>query len=557
TLAKNYSEDASQFILHSDLPDVKIPKVSVDEFMFLNTDKWSHLTATECAATGRKYTHGEVRTKATNLSRNLRKKLKLQKGDVVAILLPNSPEYIIIAIGALKAGLIVTTINPVYTPDEISRQLKDSSTKAIFTFTDFYQLAKTSANLTNTSVNILTIKTQRGEASPEGAISFDEFTENIDYPDLPPSNENDIAFLPYSSGTTGLPKGVELTHGNIVANLCQFNAKKLSVIQDTTKDHQDVIPAVLPKFHIYGLTATTLHLYQKGSNTISIIKFTPDVYLKVLRKYKPDVLFVAPPLVLFLAGHPSVTKEDLQSVRTLVSGAAPLGRLDEERFLQKAQKDINIIQGYGLTETSPMVTITRSDLRQLPTSSGSIGRPVPQTSIKIVNPDDPNETPLGPNQIGELLVKGPQVMKGYYQKPEQTRATFTKDGWLKTGDMMHYNDDKLLFISDRLKELIKVKGFQVPPAELEEIIRHFPDIEDAAVIGIPHPSHGEVPRAYIVEKSGKNVDRQKLIDFVAKKVAPYKQLKGGVEIIESIPKNASGKILRRTLKEQYTQTANK
>lgn len=261
--------------------------------------------------------------------------------------------------------------------------------------------------------------------------------------------------------------------------------------------------------------------------------------------------------MLFLTGHPSVTSNDLQSIRSIVSGAAPLGALDEERFIQKAQKDINILQGYGLTETSPMVAFTRAAHKKLPNSNGTIGRPVSQTVAKIIDPNDPNETPLGPNTTGELVVKGPQVMKGYHNRPEETRDAFTKDGWFRTGDMMYYNDDKLLFVSDRLKELIKVKGFQVPPAELEEIIRDFPDIQDAAVIGIPHPNDGEVPRAYIVKQQGKNLDVKKLEEFVAQKVAPYKRLKGGIEVVESIPKNATGKILRRMLKEDYEKKMKK
>ncbi|KAJ3657496.1 hypothetical protein Zmor_009292 [Zophobas morio] len=550
-----YSTDASEFVLHSDLADVEIPKLSIDEYVFQKVDKWPRRIAAECGTTGRNYTYEDILKKVTNLSKNFRKKLKLQKGDVVAVLLPNSPEFVVVALGALKAGLIVTTLNPIYTPDEISRQLSDSSTKAIITFSDLVQLAKASTNLlqTGTSVPILTIKTQPSQATPAGALNFYEFTENVDFPDVPAADTNDVAFLPYSSGTTGLPKGVQLTHRNIIANLCQFNSKELSVIEETTSDHQDVIPAVLPQFHIYGLTATTLHLFSKGCKTVAIAKFTPELYIATLRKHKPDVLFAAPPLVLFLAGHPAVTSSDLQSVRTLLSGAAPLGALDEERFLAKAQKDINIFQGYGLTETSPMVTMTRKDLRQFANSSGTIGRPVAQTSIKIVDPNDPNFTPLGPNQKGELLVKGPQVMLGYHKRPQQMKETFTDDGWLRTGDLMFYNDDRLLFVSDRLKELIKVKGFQVPPAELEEIIRDFPDVEDAAVVGVPHARDGEVPRAFIVPKQGKKVDVQKLQDFVNGKVAPYKKLAGGVELVESIPKNNTGKILRRLLKEKYEQ----
>lgn len=177
--------------------------------------------------------------------------------------------------------------------------------------------------------------------------------------------------------------------------------------------------------------------------------------------------------------------------------------------------------------------------------------------LKIIDPENPLGSALGPNQKGELVVKGPQVMKGYHNKPEETKNTFTEDGWFKTGDMVYYNEDNILFVSDRLKELIKVKGFQVAPAELEALIRDFPDVQDAAVVGIPHPTQGEVPRAYIVPKAGKQLNTEKLADFVAGKVAQYKHLKGGIEIVESIPKNTTGKILRRVIKENYLKSLKK
>lgn len=538
-------------IINSGLPDLNIPKISINEYVIQNIGNWEDRVATECALTGRKYTFQQLRKKSKNLSKSLRKKLKLQPGDVIAILLPNSPEYPIALLGALDSGLIITTLNPIYTPDEISRQLIDSNAKALITLTDFYKLGLSSIELTQKKLPILTIKSKENESTPPGAINFTEFTDNdCDISDInvDPSN---IAFLPYSSGTTGLPKGVQLTHGNIVANLTQTHDDNIGIIRITTKDHQDIIPAVLPMFHIYGLTSITLNAASAGSKLVTLPKFTPELYVSMLKKQHPHLLYVAPPLAIFLGNHPSVTKDSLANVRTVMSGAAPLGALDIERLLKKAEKEIFILQGYGLTETSPFVACTRPAFLKDKKSQGSVGKPCANTFVKIVSVDDPSGPALPPNQPGEALIKGPQVMKGYHNRPEETKKTFTEDGWLRTGDMMYHSEEGYLFVTDRLKELIKVKGFQVPPAELEEIIRDFPQVEDAAVIGIPHQSHGEIPRAYVVPKKGTQLDVKKLTEFVNEKVANYKQIRGGIAVVESIPKNAAGKILRRQLKDQF------
>ena len=244
-----------------------------------------------------------------------------------------------------------------------------------------------------------------------------------------------------------------------------------------------------------------------------------------------------------------VKQQNLQSVRIVVSGAAPLGASDEHRFIEKVGRSVHMVQGYGLTEATA-VAVATIKLKEEVNVQGSIGRPAVNTLVKVVAIDDPSGTPLGVNATGELLVKGPQVMKGYHNKAEETKNAFL-DGWFRTGDIAYYNEDRVLFITDRLKELIKVKGFQVPPAELEEIIRDFPNVEDAAVIGVPHPDQGEAPRAYVVPKKGTRVNQEELQEYVKTKAAHYKQLKGGVAIVDSIPKTASGKILRRSLKLEY------
>lgn len=238
--------------------------------------------------------------------------------------------------------------------------------------------------------------------------------------------------------------------------------------------------------------------------------------------------------------------EQIKTVRSMMSGAAPIGALDVERFLRKFST-VEFLQGYGLTEASPVVLMQYSGL----TKYASVGAPTPSTEGKIVAVDDPKRIGLGPNETGELLIRGPQLMKGYLNNKEATAEVLTEDGWLRTGDCGYYDDKGLFFITDRLKELIKVKGFQVPPAELEEVVRSQEGVFDAAVVGAPHPKYGEIPRAFVVRRPGSNVTEQEIKDYVASKVAKYKKLEGGVIFLDAIPKNASGKILRRQLKEKY------
>lgn len=250
--------------------------------------------------------------------------------------------------------------------------------------------------------------------------------------------------------------------------------------------------------------------------------------------------------VIFLGMQDSIKKDHLKSIRIVMSGAAPMGTTDAERLLQKAPQ-IDFLQGYGLTESSPVVLIGSRGTKNY----ASVGAPTPNTQAKIVALDDPKNIGLGVNQVGELFVRGPQVMKGYHNNQKATDEMLLKDGWLRTGDLAYYDHNNDFYITDRLKELIKVKGFQVPPAELEELLRDHPKVMDAGVVGIPHPISGEVPRAFVVPKPNVTVTEKELQDYVAKKVAVYKKLDGGIQFMESIPKNASGKILRRELKEKF------
>ncbi|KAL1505553.1 hypothetical protein ABEB36_005095 [Hypothenemus hampei] len=527
-----------------------IPKLSISEYIYSKIESYCDLTAFECPITHRKFTYGELRKTSRNLSKAFRKKFGLSKGDVVLIYLVNCPEFPVACLGCFEAGLVASTVNSLYTSEEVLRQLKDSSAKLIITSYDLHENAAKAVSQLPTKLPIICVKTKAGQLLPRGAIDFTEIINStIDIPDLELPSPDDLAILPYSSGTTGLPKGVRLSHSNIVSNMVQTDEPN-SMLQSANANFQEISPGVLPMFHIYGFTITTLNLMLKGAKALTLPRFHPDTFIDCLRQYAISVIFAAPPLILFMTHSPEIKKEYFKHLRTVLSGAAPLGAKDEEQFRNKAGEQVAILQGYGLTETSPVISMCKREIQEKfgDATKGSIGLVVPNTEIKIVEVGSNNGIALGPNEQGELLVKGPQVMQGYHNNEEATKSTFL-DGWFRTGDMAYYDQNELIFITDRVKELIKVKGFQVAPAELEELLRQHPHIADAAVIGIPDEISGEIPRAYV--KIKEKLNPEDVYNFVAQKVAKYKRLDGGIEVVEELPKNSAGKILRRQLKQRY------
>lgn len=297
-------------------------------------------------------------------------------------------------------------------------------------------------------------------------------------------------------------------------------------------------------FHIYGLGIITLYRMVDGLQVVTLPKFTPDTFLNALEKYQASLLHLVPPLVNFLGNYDKVEKRHTESVKYILCGAGPIGKLDIERLNSK-MPHIQVQQGYGMTESSSILALNYKKNGNYT----SVGQLAPFTEAKVVEAGDPTFKGLGPNQTGEILVRGPQIMKGYLNNPEATKQTILEDGFMRTGDIGYYDEHGDFYITDRLKELIKMKGLQVPPAELEELLRSHPMILDAGVIGKPHSTFGEVPLAFVVKKAEVEVTEKEIREFIADKVAPYKRLEGGVRFIDSIPKTASGKILRRTLKE--------
>ncbi|XP_059062858.1 uncharacterized protein LOC131855594 [Achroia grisella] len=526
--------------------NVNIPNCTLNEFIWENFDKWPERTASVCSLTGRGYTYEQAFYLSNAFAANLRTKFNIRDGDVVSVMLPNIPDFPLVAIGILEAGGIISTINPIYTAHEVQRQLLLSKAKVVVTLPEIAKVIKEAFKIAKIDLPIIVIRTN-GDPIPEGTVLFNELSEDVhvDKSCLKKVRRsvNDICFLPYSSGTTGLPKGVELSHRNIIANCLQLNEPSIKHHNDTTKTHQDAVMAVLPFFHIYGATVTMLHKMLVGCKVVTLAKFQPEPFFKALEKYKTNIMHIAPPIALLMTSHPSASPKTYRYLEIIHNGAAPFASSDVHRLLEKFQRKIDFRQGYGLTETSPVVALPV----RLTEHYASVGGPVPNTEVKIV---DSNLKELGPNETGELLIRGPQVMRGYKDNPEANIETFTKDGWFKSGDMAVIDENGHIIIADRIKELIKVKGFQVPPAELEGVIREHPSVLDVAVIGVPHKTHGEAPKAFVVLKSGQTPDIKDISSFVNEKVASYKRI-SDIVFLESIPKSASGKILRKDLKAKY------
>lgn len=516
--------------VESPFPDVTIPDVSLPEFVLDDVADRGGTPAFIDADTHREVTFAELRARVDSLSAGLSTR-GFEQGDVFAIYAPNLPEYPIAFHGVTSVGGVVTTINPLYTVEELTRQLDDTAAKFLLTVPPFADKAAEAAD--ETAVEEVFVLGESDVGTPFSAL-FDTETEPPDV-DVEP---DDLAVLPYSSGTTGLPKGVELTHRNLVANLCQ-----LSRLDPTELNADDVSVCVLPLYHIYGMTVLMNFHIREGATVVTVPNFELEPFLDTLEQHNVTVAYLVPPIILALAQKPVVEEYDLSSLSMINSGSAPL---PEEVATTCADRlDCLVKQGYGLTETSPVTHVAPRDPDRV--KRGTVGPPVPNTECRIVDVETGEECGYG--EEGEILVRGPQVMRGYHDRPEATANAF-ENGWLRTGDLGVVDEDGYLSVIDRVKELIKYKGYQVAPAELEELLLDEPLVADAAVVPKPDKEAGEVPKAFVV--SDGDIDPETVRDSVAERVAPHKKIRE-MEVIDEIPKSPSGKILRRTLVEEYVE----
>ncbi len=451
----------------------------------------------------------------------------LRKGDVFAILSPNLPEFVLGFHAAALLGATTTMVPPLFTYNEINAQLKDSGVSYLLTTASL--MSKAQNAIADTNVKKLFVI---GEA--EGATSLESLLNNEgNIPTVPINLQEDVVALPYSSGTTGFPKGVMLTHRNLVAMLAQMEAIE-------SFDQNDVIVCVVPMYHLYGLHLVANLGLSQGATVVTLPRFDLDEFLKVIETYQVTVAPVVPPIVLALARSPKVKEYSLSSLRLIQCGAATLADNVAQACSNRLGCDIRY--GYGLTEVSPLSHVSSPNREKR--KRGSVGYCLPNTECKIVAL---NGSELGPEQKGEICVRGPQVMKGYLGNPEATAEMIDKDGWLRTGDIGYVDGDGSLFVIDRLKELIKYKGRQVAPAELEAVLLSHPAVADAGVIPVENEEAGEIPKAYVVLKGEATGDE--IMEFVASRVAPHKRVRE-VEFTNEIPKSPAGKILRRLLIER-------
>ena len=522
----------------SPYPDVDVPNLGIYDYLFgslaeEDLDRVAIVDGVSGAETTYRSLRGQIEALAGAVAAQ-----GLGVHGVAAILCPNIPAFATVFHGLLRAGATVTTINSLYTADEIANQLTDAGAGWLFTVSALLPAAREAAERTGIpAARLVVLDGADGHPSlgdllaagaPAPRVSFDPATH--------------VAVLPYSSGTTGRPKGVMLSHRNLIANVEQSRG-----LLDVGPE--DRLLALLPFFHIYGLTVLLNLALRQRARLVTMPRFDLPEFLRIIQDHRCSYLFIAPPVAVALSKHPLVAEYDLSSVHTALSGAAPL---DGELGTRLAERlGCRVLQGYGMTEMSPVSHLIPREGRDVPVSS--VGYTVPNMQCRLVDPATGEDIPVpaeGTSAPGHLLCRGPNVMLGYLNRPEDTADTLDADGFLHTGDIATVRADGVVTIVDRLKELIKYKGYQIAPAELEALLLTHPGIADSAVIGSLDADGQEVPMAFVVRQPGPDgdaLDEGAVMAFVAAKVAPFKKIRR-VEFIEAVPKSASGKILRRMLK---------
>ncbi|KAL8050623.1 hypothetical protein ABFX02_06G092800 [Erythranthe guttata] len=537
---QNQASETHVFV--SKLPTIPISNhLPLHTYCFENLSQYPDRTCLLVGSTGKSYSFAETHLICRRVAAGL-SKLGIGKGDVVMALLQNCAEFVFTFMAASMIGAVTTTANPFCTANEIFKQFNASKSKVIVTHAQYVDKLRDAGDnnypVFGEDFAVVTI-----DGPPEGCLHFSVLSEaNEDDAPAVEIDPSDAVALPFSSGTTGLPKGVVLTHRSLITSVAQ------QVDGENPNLHlksDDVVLCVLPLFHIYSLNSVLLCSLRAGAGILLMPKFEIGSLLELIQKHRVTVAAVVPPLVLALAKNPMVDKFDLSSIRMVLSGAAPLGKDLEAALLSRVPQAV-FGQGYGMTEAGPVLSMSPSFAKQpLPTKSGSCGNVVRNAELKVVDPETGCSLPR--NQPGEICIRGPQIMKGYLNDDEATARTIDVDGWLHTGDIGFVDDDDDVFIVDRVKELIKFKGFQVPPAELEALLISHPNIADAAVVPQKDEAAGEVPVAFVVPSNGFELTEETVKEFVSKQVVFYKRLHK-VYFVHAIPKSPAGKILRKDLR---------
>ena len=472
--------------------------------------------------------------------------LGVRKGSRVAVFLPNIPQFIIAYFGILKAGAVITAISPMHKERELTYQLNNSTAEIIVVLDSLYPIVENVWR--NTKLKKVVFTNMEEYASKQKVVSklqasnVYSFQELMKHQSKPPQVEinvrEDLAALQYTGGTTGKAKGAMLTHLNLVSNAVAFGAWIKAAAEDT-------FLVALPLFHIYGMTTSMNVPVSVASKMVLLPRFDPSAVLESIQKHRVTIFCGVPTMYSILLANPELGKFDLTSIRVCISGASPLPPQVQSEFMQITGGFL--AEGYGLTEASPVTHCNPVDKTMRTVRVGSIGLPLPDTNARIVDVETGKKT-LEPGKTGEIAIKGPQVMKGYWRNPKETRLVL-RAGWLLTGDIGRMDLDGYFYITDRKKDLIKYKDFSVYPREVEDILYEHPAVKLCAVVGKPAPVVGEIPKAFIVLKDGAKASDAEIMAFVQEKVASYKAVRE-VEFREILPISAAGKVLRRILQDE-------
>jgi acyl-CoA synthetase (AMP-forming)/AMP-acid ligase II len=515
-------------IFRSPDPDIVVPDLSLADYLLPAIARHGDKAAVIDGPTGRTLSYAQLAAGVRRLAAGLRRR-GLRKGNVFAILLPNLPEYATAFLGIAAAGGTVTTLNPLLTADEVRYQLKDTGAQWLLSVPLLAERAIEAGQ--GTQLREIFCLGDAPGTTPWTALLADD--DPLSDPGIDP--RADLLVLPYSSGTSGLPKGVMLTHANVVAQLCQADA----VYEPDDEGHSI---AVAPFFHIMGMVLILLFGLKRGVTIVALPRFDLEVFLDCIQKYRIKYASLVPPIVLALAKHPAVAKYDLSSLEWVGSGAAPLAAAVEQACADRL--GCRVGQGWGMTEMAGAgATMRFADPPMV--RRGSSGLLWPNLEARIV--DVASQQDAEPGQTGELWVRGPNVMKGYLNRPDATAASIVGGGWLRTGDIAKFDDEGFVYVVDRVKDLIKCNAYQIAPAELEGVLVSHPAVAEAAVVPSPDEEHGEVPKAFVVLKG--EATPEALMAWVAERVAPYKKVRR-LEIVTEIPKTPAGKLLRRVLVER-------